>query len=192
MKWIVLAIVLGLGVYTWLTLHYRKQNPSFEPYRDIQGRANTVRLLSAGYQRITVSAQRPADPPAFFGDAAVTPAKGGLPGTLGDTLVVLPQIPPAYSRVSAAASVNMLFSYPVHFICTTGDNHQQLAGAQIYLRDGEVVIVPELEQLPGELLARTREYSVVVTIPAGALNPGAYRISLIGARSSHTWPLQVH
>ena len=59
MKWIVLAILLSLGAYTWLTLHYRKVNPAFAPYGDMKDRANTHRLLAAGFQRITLRVERP-------------------------------------------------------------------------------------------------------------------------------------
>ena len=62
MKWIVLTIALVIVPYTFLTLHYRKPGPAYRPYQDAQERANVVRLLSAGYQRITLPAQRPADP----------------------------------------------------------------------------------------------------------------------------------
>src|SRR5438105_3708911 len=52
MKWIALAILLFIVPYTYLTLHFRKPGKAFEPYADLSKRANTARLLSAGYQRI--------------------------------------------------------------------------------------------------------------------------------------------
>jgi hypothetical protein len=192
MKWIVLVIVLGLGAYTYLTLHYRKQHRSFEPYEDIRDRANTLRLLSAGFQRITVNARRPADPQPIPGGAAITPGPGGLPEALRVTLVAPPQLPADYLRVTAAPSGNTLVPYPVQFTCSVGDHHQQFAGVRLYLRADQIMIVPEFERLGGQLLARSRESFVLVTVPAGALKPGRYQVSLIGARTSQTWPLQVH
>ena len=35
MKWIVLAIILGIGAYTFLTLHYRKPGRAFQPYAEV-------------------------------------------------------------------------------------------------------------------------------------------------------------
>jgi hypothetical protein len=192
MKWIVLVIVVCLGAYTYLTLHYRKQNPSFQPYEDMKSRANTLRLLSAGFQRVNVSAQRPADPMPVPGGAGINPAPGGLPESLRVTLVEPPQLPGDYPRVTAAASANTLLPYPIQFTCAVGDNHQQLAGAQLYLREDQVYVVPEFEKLDGELLARSRESVVLITVPAGVLKPGQYQVSLVGARASRTWALQVH
>jgi len=90
MKWIVLTIALVLVPYTFLTLHYRKPGPAYRPYQDAQERANVVRLLSAGYQRITLPAQRPADPARGTATAPTLAALGGLPSALVATLVQKP------------------------------------------------------------------------------------------------------
>jgi hypothetical protein len=93
MKWIVLTIVLVVVPYTSLTLRYRKPGPAFRPYQDMEDRANVMRLLAAGYQRITLSARRPADPLPPAAAAVVTPAAGGLPAGLRSTLVQQPLLP---------------------------------------------------------------------------------------------------
>lgn len=192
MKWIVLVIILSLGTYTYLTLHYRKQNPSFQPYQDMKDRANTLRLLNAGYQRITLTAQRPADPKPIADGAAITRAPGGLPENLRVTLVEQPRLPTSYPKLTAAATANTLLPYPIQFTCSVGDNHQQLAGAQLYLKDDHIVIVPEFERLGGELLARSRDSIVLLTVPGGTLKPGHYQVALVGTQTSPTWTLQVH
>lgn len=192
MKWIVLVIVLSLGTYTYLTLHYRKQNPSFQPYQDMKDRANTMRLLSAGYQRITVSAQRPADPLTVRTGATITRGTGGLPAELKATLVEPPRLPYDYHKLAAAATTSALLAYPIQFTCSVGDNHQQLAGAQLYLKDDQIAIVPEFERLGGELLARSRDSVVLITVPPGTLKSGHYQVTLVGAQASPTWTLQVN
>ncbi len=192
MKWIVLVIVLSLGTYTYLTLHYRKKNPSFQPYVDMKDRANTMRLLSAGFQRVTITATRPADPKPIADGAAITKATGGLPENLRVTLIDQPQLPNDYTRVAAAATANTLLPYPIQFTCSVGDNHQQLSGAQLYLKDEVIVIVPEFERLRGELLARSRDSIVLLTVPGGTLKPGRYQVALIGSRTSPSWTLQVN
>lgn len=192
MKWVVLVIVICLGAYTFLTLRYRKQSPTFEPYEDMKTRANTVRLLSAGFQRIAVTAQRPADPTSVPGGAAIAEAGGGLPGVLRDSLIDLPTLPADYTRIAAAPRANPLLPYSIQFTCSVGDHHQQLAGAHVYVREDQVYIVPEFEKLSGELLARSRDSVVLLTVPPGVLKPGRYQVSLLGARASRTWALQVH
>ena len=99
MKWIALAILLVIVPYTFLTLHYRKQGPAFRPYEDMKNRAGVIRLLSAGFQRIPLAAQRPADPTGATA-AATFMAPGGLPAELAATLVEPPLLPAEILTVS--------------------------------------------------------------------------------------------
>ena len=192
MKWIVLSIVLGLGLYTYLTLHYRKTEPAFRPYVDIKDRANTRRLLSAGFQRIAVTAQLPADPTAFISLAPVSTTAGGLPEELRSTLVDQPLLPAEILRVAAAPLTDATAPYPVQFACALADNHRQLTGAELYVKESTVFIVPEFGLITEkDLLARSRESVVVVTIPPGALKPGRHDITLLGERGSKTWSVLV-
>jgi len=190
MKWIVLAIVVVIIPYTYLTLHYRRPEKTFEPYHDLKDRANTIRLLNAGFQRITLDADRPADGPRKSA-APTLPATGGLPLALSSTLLEKPLLPAEVLSVFAAPTTNSLFSYPIEFTCTLPDNKQQLGGAQLYLRGEEIYIVPDFERLTGGLLARTRENLIHLTVPAGAFKPGQYRVVLLGARASRSWRLDV-
>jgi len=192
MKWIVLSIIVVLVPYTFLTLSYRKPGPAYRPYQDAQERANVVRLLSAGYQRITVAAQRPADSPRAATAAPTTAVLGGLPSELVATLVQKPLLPPEIHAVTAAPSVSALQPYAIQFTCTLPDNKQQLAGAELYVKDAEIVITPDFELLTGGLLARSRESDILLTVPAGALKPGTYRVTLAGQHSSRAWSVQVH
>ncbi len=192
MKWIVLVIVLCLGLYTWLTLHYRKENPAFAPYADMKDRANTTRLLSAGYQRVTVRAERPADPAAIAGGAAVRPAPGGLTEELQATLLDQPVLPDAYPQVTAAGTANGLLPYSVRFACEITEPKNDPGPVSLYMKDNRIVIVPELEQLGGDLQSRGRDRLVQFTLPGGTLKPGHYEVLLIGARASQAWALQVH
>lgn len=192
MKWIVLSIVLGLGLYTYLTLHYRKAEPAFRPYVDIKDRANTKRLLSAGFQRISLVTQRPADPAAFTSLAKIESIAGGLPEELRTTLVDQPLLPSEIVRVAASPLAEASAAYPIQFACTLVDNHRQLTGAELYVRDSTIFIVPEFGVISETaLLARSRESVVVVTLPAGALKAGRHDITLLGERSSKAWSVLV-
>jgi len=192
MKWVILVIILCIGAYTVLTLKYRRPERAFRPYQDLRDRANTHRLLDAGFQRISLAAELPADPLSAAAAARATAAAAGLPPALRDTLVVQPRLPAEIVSVTAAPDVNALFAYPIGFKCTLADNKQQLAGAELYVRGGELVVAPDFERITGGLLARTRENVIRVTVPAGSLRPGSYHITLVGARGSKSWTLQVH
>lgn len=191
MKWIVLAIVVVLVPYTFLTLRYRKPGPAFRPYQDMQDRANVMRLLAAGYQRITLAAQRPADPRGAASAATITAAAGGLPSGLRSTLVQPPLLPTEILSVSAAPAASAKEAYPIQFICNLPDNKQQLAGAELYLRGSEIVITPDFERLTGGLQSRSRENVILLTVPAGSLKPGRYQVTIVGQHASRGWTLQV-
>lgn len=191
LKWIAVAIILFAVPYTILTLRYRKPGPAFQPYQDMKNRANVVRLLEAGYQRIPLAAQRPADGTKAAGGAAVTQAPGGLPPDLSSTLVETPLLPTEILSVSAAPTGNPLMAYGVHFTCALPSDNQQLGGADLYIRGDQLVIIPTFERVGGELLTRSRQTVVLLTIPAGAVKPGSYTITLVAERASPTWPVEI-
>ena len=97
-----------------------------------------------------------------------------------------------WKRVAAATRVSALLAYPIQFTCTLADNKRQLSGAELYVKDNTLTLVPTFERLDGELLARNRESVVHLSIPAGALKPGTYNVTLVGETSSRTWTLQVN
>src|SRR5580692_5905944 len=67
MKWIVASIQLFIPIYTYRTLHYRRPAAAFIAYRDMRDRADVIRLLKAGYQRIAIDVSRPAEDVATTG-----------------------------------------------------------------------------------------------------------------------------
>jgi hypothetical protein len=192
MKWVVLAILVSIGVYTYLTLKYRRPDRPFRPYQDLRDRANVHRLLDAGYQRVNLGADLAADPIAFDPSVRATAAIGGLPGGLRETLVEPVELPVEILSVSAAPSVNAMFAYPIGVKCSQPDIKQQLAGAELYVHGEELIITPSFERLAGGLLARHSERLIRLTVPAGTLKPGSYRVTLVGTQTSRAWTLQVH
>lgn len=191
MKWVVLAILAMIVPYTIITLVYRKSGPAFQPYEDMKNRANVKRLLDAGYQRVPITAQRPADPSNLKGGAIVTDAAGGLPEDLRTTLVEPLLLPAEILKVTAAPSVGAQQTYPIHLTCSLPADNQQLAGADIYVRGDTVVITPTLERVGGGLSVRSQQTVALLTLPAGVLKPGRYTVTLTGERASRTWPLEV-
>jgi hypothetical protein len=191
LKWIVVAILLVIVPYTILTLRYRKPGPAFQPYEDMKNRANVSRLLSAGYRRVPLSAQRPADGARPAGGAIVSPTAGGLPGELKTTLVEPPLLPVEILSVAAAARASAHQPYQIHLTCSLPDDRQQLGGAELYLRGDQLIVTPTFERVGGQLLTRTRQTVALLTVPPGTLAPGRYQVLLVAARASRTWPLDV-
>lgn len=191
MKWVVLAILLLVVPYTIVTLRYRKEGPAFEPYEDLKKRANVARLLSAGYQRIPIVAQRPADTGRAAGGAWTAPASGGLPEDLRTTLVEPLQLPVEITQVTAAPTTAAAQPYTIQLACTLPDDKRQLGGADLYLRGETLVITPTFEPIGDTLHARSRHAAVLLTVPAGTLKPGHYAVTLVGERTSRAWSLEV-
>jgi hypothetical protein len=191
MKWVALATAVSIILYTFLTLHYRKTGKMFEPYHDMKDRANTVRLLSAGFQRIMLETARPLTATPSLPAAPTFPARGGLPPELDRSLIERPRLPLEILSVHAPSTARAASPYAIELTCTQPDNHQQLGSAALYVHDDELVIVPDFEQLSDELLSRTRDSLVHLTVPAGTLKPGRHHVTLIGAKLSQTWTLDV-
>ena len=191
MKWIVVAIIVIIVPYTYLTLRYRKPGPAFRPYEDTRNRANVSRLLDAGYQRIPITARRPADGVTPTDGAAVKPIGGGLPPDLRSTLVEPPLLPTSIVDVTAAPVANTLQPYAIQFTCTLPNQKLHLGGAELYIRGDSIVIIPTFEPVGGDLQTRTPHTVVSLSIPTGALKPGKYQLTLVGERTSRTWPLEV-
>ncbi len=191
MKWIALAILLLVVPYTIVTLRYRKPGPAFQPYEDMKNRANVSRLLAAGYQRIPIVAQRPADTGRAIGGAQVRTAPGGLPADLKSTLVAPLLLPTAITSVTAAETGATMLPYAIQLACTLPSEQQQLGGAHLYLREHQLVIAPTFEPIGGELMARSRQAAVLLTIPSGTLKPGRYEVTLVGESASRAWSLDV-
>jgi len=191
MKWVLVAILLLIVPYTILTLRYRKPGPAFEPYADLKNRANVSRLLAAGYQRIPIVAQRPAEGGRARGGASILPAPGGVPADLRSTLVEPLQLATEITSVTAAPAAAANQPYAVQIACTLPGDQQQLGGADLYVRGDQLVLAPTFEPTGGGLYARSRQAAVLLTVPAGTLKPGQYTVTLIAERGSRAWPIEV-
>lgn len=197
MRWVVATVVLFLVPYTYINLKYRKETKPFEPYADMKAEANEIRLRDAGYRRAVLRAERPfpalpsAEVLAGAPAAALAPAPGGLPDPLGKTLVEIPRLPAGYRDLAAPAEVVAGSPSRLQFTARLESDHEQLGGAEIYVREDSVVIVPTFEPVPDNLTARTRESTVLVTLPPGLLKPGQHIFTLAGARDSARWTVLV-
>lgn len=196
LRWIVVAILVCIVPYTFITLKYRKPGRAFEPYADMKAQANVNRLLDAGYRRLSLTAERPAIPyPAATltggKPAKTTSGTGGLPAPLDTTLVEVPRMPGTYRDLVAPAEINHSVPSRIQFICKLDSDQEQLGGADVFMRDTAVVVVPVFETVTGDLRTRSRESVVLLTLPAGLLPPGPHTVTLAGARESLSWTLQV-
>jgi hypothetical protein len=191
MKWIVVSILLFVPIYTYLTLHFRRSEPVYEPWEEGHDRAMTERLLAAGYRRVTLAATRPTELLRTSARASIVTAPGGLPADLASAFVVAPLPPTRVTHIVAARETSAAQPYNVDFTATLPDEKEELLDAQIYVREGRLVLVPNFERMPGGLLVRSPETEVRIAVPAGILSPGHYHVTLVAAQESQTWVLSV-
>lgn len=196
MKWVVLSIVLFIAGYTVVMVFFRKPGPAHKPYEDAANRATVSRLLAAGFQRIPIAAERPADPSSsriLEGSprANVATVAGGLDPDLDFALAEKPLLAESFQQVTAAASTGNAEPYRVLFTASLKDHKRVISGGMLLRKEGQLFLLPVFEPLRGELLARTKETTVVLTIPAGTLKPGRYTTVLVGEKSSRRWELSI-
>lgn len=198
MKWIVIAILTFMAGYTFITLKYRKPGRASEPYQDAKDRETVTRLRQAGYVRVPATAERPADPrhtraTVTTARAEIKDAPGGLPPELDETLIDKPKLPETLADVIAPAAVSPMLPYFLQYTCLLPDHKKLLGETRVYVKDQHIAIVTDFEGLDGELLARTKESTVLLTLPASVFKSGeTFDLTLIGAKSSKQWTVQVH
>jgi len=198
MKWIVFAILTFMAGYTFITLNYRKPGRASEPYQNAKDRETVTRLRQAGYVRVPATSERPADPrhtraTVTTARAEIKDAPGGLPPELDETLIDKPKLPEMLADVIAPAAASPMLPYFLQYTCLLPDHKKLLGETRVYVKDKHIAIVTDFEGLDGELLARTKESTVLLTVPASVFKSGeTFELTLIGAKSSKQWSVQVH
>jgi hypothetical protein len=195
LRWVVGAIVLFVGAYTFLRLHYGKRGKPFEPYHDLGERAATQRLAGLGYQRIPVDLERPAEPLAA---ARLTPvaaevigAFGGLPAELAAALADKPALPAAITGVMAPRETATAATYALQFTCAQPDYKTQINAVLLLRKDRQLFLLPNFGKIPGQLLARSKETVIFARFSTQSLPPGRYSVTLCGGRASKSWGFTV-
>lgn len=199
MKWVALATVLGLAVYTYVTLKYRKDPLSaHRPVEDAKERFTINRLRQAGYARIPVNAERPADPSRTLAGlvrplAEIKDAPAGVPAELAETFAELPKLPDSFQNVSAPASGTAMLPYSIQYVCQLPDNSGVLGETRVYVKDNDIAIITDFDRIDADLLARTKDATVLLQLPASIFRSGeTFQITLVGKTGSKHWSLQVH
>ena len=193
MKWIIVAILVTIIPYTWITLAFRKPNPAHEPYQDNKDRAQVLRLLDSGFSRVDLAIDLLVDPPVPPTNSADTAAiEGGLPPLLADLLIDKPPVPIDFPFVAAPESALSGAPYVIKFACTQPDFDERVDESRLYRRQQELVLIVAYHPTPEGLQTRQREVTAQLTIPANTLEPGEYRATIVGARESRRWTFEVH
>ena len=194
MKWVVLAIVVCIVPYTWVTLKYRKEAPAYQPYQDSKDRAQVMRLLDAGYHRLDPGFERlvePIDPDLPVETITTRSVVGGIPQRLEDVLLDVPTPPDSFQTVQAAPSALAGTDYVVSFTCNQTDREERAESAAAFVREHEILVLVAFDDLPGDLRARGSLTTARITLPTRTLDRGRYDIVLIGTQESICWQFEL-
>ncbi len=193
MKWIVAAILVFAAGYTAVNFYFRKPGPAYRPYQDAQDRATTSRLLAAGWSKLPVDDRRPAEkPPAGEASAPVTRGAVGLGLDLDPNFAEKPKLPGSIDRVTAPATVSAGADYTLYFTVGLANPKAQVGDVSLYRRGHDVVLVPNLEPLPGqELMNRWKDDEHAATFSTASLPPGRYTARIVANGPCATWSFVV-
>ena len=193
MKWIVVAIVAFVVVYTLVNFYFRKPGRAYRPYQDAQDRATTARLLAAGWQKIPVDTRRPVEKPvAEATPAAVTREAAGLGPDLEAKFAEKPRLLATIDRVVAPAAVEHGGSYDAYFTASLVDLKAQVGDLTLFRRGNELVLIPSIEPLPGkELKSRWNDSTYWVSFSTANLPPGRYQMRLVAQGPAAAWSFTV-
>jgi hypothetical protein len=192
MKYIVVAILVFVVIYTWVNLRYRKPGPGYRPYQDAQDRATVARLLAAGWHKMPVELERPIEAPTFAGPpASIARDFPGL-GDLDQKFAEKPRLFASIDRVVSPASVRRGADYTVYFTASVTDLKEEMGELTLFRRDKEIVLLPTTEHLPGkDLRRRWNDSNYAATFSTADLAPGRYEARLVARGRAATWSFTV-
>jgi hypothetical protein len=195
---LVIAVCLAAyTIFTLATLENRKTaRQTHEPWAEAQARAEKVRRAeTAGYKLITATTERPADP-ALMDEAinkfraTITPAPAGVPAEISILISPQPRLPDNIRKIAAPATISPNDPCQILYTCQLPDDRKLHAGTSVYIKDNDLVIITHFDTLDGDLRARTRETTVLLTLPGGVFTAGrTYNITLAARDESRRWTM---
>lgn len=202
-KSVALVILLSLAAYTIFTLATLDQRKTakqtHEPWAEAQARAEKVqRAADAGYKLIAATTERPSTPGLIDEAiskfrAPITPAPAGIPVEISVLLPEQPKLPDTIGQIAAPATIAAKDPCQILYTCQLPDDRKHLGDTTLYIKDNHLVIITHFDTLDGDLRARTRETTILLTIPAGTLEPNhTYDITLAARSESRRWHLLVN
>lgn len=192
MRWVALAIVAGIGVYTWLTLAYRKPGPAYEPYEAGRERATLARLAEGGWSHFRAKWAAFDGSPPHDPRAAATASAEGVALELREWLRAVWHLPVDWPALAPAPTWEAEADYVVDFTLRPDGSNASLVGFDIYRRGTDIVVITRWEPAGVQLRPRTAPFSGRMHWPAAARpEPGTYTVTLAALREARQWTLTV-
>lgn len=192
MKWIMVAIIVFVVGYSVVNFYFRKPGRSYRPYQDAQDRATTARLVAAGWQKMTIDTRRPAEKAVLASAAATHRDYIGVGPDLDPNFAEKPVLPETIDKVFAPDSITRGRDYSLYFTASLTDLKTQIGELALYRRENELVLIPNLEPLPGkELMSRWNDTNFWASFSTANLPPGNYEMRIVAKGPALVWSFTV-
>jgi hypothetical protein len=191
MKWVALVTVLGIAVYTWLTLEFRKPGKPAEPWTDNRARAEIAVLAEAGWTKSEVSFEAVVEFPTSRGNVSLG-APMPVVSLLRDATLDPWHLPIEVTASMAPAEWSAGQPYTAYLKLDLDTDRMQIGGFTVFRKNTHLILVPRWERVPGDLIARSRTASGRLLFAAGDVPPGEYTVTVVAIKSCATWRLTVH
>jgi hypothetical protein len=191
MKWVALAILVFIAIYTPLMLKFRKPGHGYEPAAEAERRMAEAAKWEKIAARLELTAAE-AVAPLMPGPAAiVADAPVRLPEGLRDALAGAPALPAEITAVAAPAACGAGEACVISFTCALASADERLDSVMVFQEGGRVFVLPLTVPAVGGPRARTADAAARVTLPAGALKPGRYTVIVAASARAKQWTLEV-
>jgi hypothetical protein len=191
MKWVALVIVVGIALYTWITLEFRKPERPNEPWIDQRGRAELAVLEKAGWSKSEVPFEAVVEFPASRGNVSLGQAMP-IVDLLRQTTLDPWHLPIEVTASMAPAEWSDGQPYTAYLKLELDTDRRQIGGFTVFRKGAHLILVPRWERVPGDLLARSRIASGRLLFSPDDVPPGEYTVTVVAIKSCATWRLSVH
>lgn len=188
---IVVAIVVSIAGYTYLRLAHAKPAKPHEPYADHLRRTESEKFTAAGWVRAEAAFETVVEQPAANAPINTTAVGPDAVEELRRLSTETWHLPIEYSFVSAPAKLEVGAECTVHVQAELDQARAHIVAFDLFRKGTELVVLPRWEPYPAELTPRRPRTSGRLTIPAAALVPGRYRVTLPALKQSSQWLLEV-
>jgi hypothetical protein len=191
MKWVALAILVFIAIYTPLMLKFRKPGHGYEPAAEAERRMAEAAKWAKIEARLEMPVAGAVAPPTPSPAAAIADAPTRLPEGLRDALAGAPALPAEITAVTAPAACGAGEACVINFTGVLASADERLAGVTVFQEGGRIFVLPLTVPSLGGSRARTADAAARVTLPAGALKPGSYTVIVAASARAKQWTLEV-
>jgi hypothetical protein len=191
MKWVALAILVFIAIYTPLMLKFRKPGHGYEPAAEAERRMGEAAKWAKIEARLELPVAGLVAPPAPNTPAAVADAPTRLPEGLRDALAGAPALPAEITAVAAPAVCGAGEACVISFTGALASAEERLNSVMVMQEGGRIFVLPITVPAVGGPRARTADAAARVTLPAGALKPGRYTVLIAASVRAKQWTLEV-